>query len=77
MASMKNLPTPAFAPGTAGSASPTRPADIAEVQTMLDARYEEIKNGKVKLIPGDEAFARLRQRIKARSAKPAATGLEP
>lgn len=29
---------------------------------MLDGRYDDIKSGKVKLIPGDEVFARLRAR---------------
>lgn len=62
---MKIAPTPALL------------NEIAQTQTMLDTRYDEIKSGKAKLIPGDEAFARLHKRIQARSPKPAATGLEP
>jgi len=33
---------------------------------MLDSRYDDIKNGKVKLIPGEEVLARLRARIDER-----------
>lgn len=33
---------------------------------MLDRRYDEIESGKVRLIPGVEAFARLRANIEAR-----------
>ncbi len=33
--------------------------DLVEVPTMLDRRYDEIKSGRVKLIPGDEVMARL------------------
>ena len=40
--------------------------DLAETRAMLDRRYDEIENGKVKLIPGEEAFARLRANIEAR-----------
>jgi len=32
--------------------------EIADTQQMLDARYDDMKSGKVKMIPGDEAFAR-------------------
>ena len=45
--------------------------ELADTRTMLDRRYDEIKSGKVKLIPGDEAFARLRERIDARRPNPA------
>jgi len=38
---------------------------------MLDSRYDEIKSGKVKLIPGEEVFARLRAKSEARRLKPA------
>lgn len=38
----------------------------ADTQAMLDRRYDEIKSGKVKLIPGDEVFARLREKSAAR-----------
>ncbi len=40
--------------------------ELAETRDMLDGRYDDIKSGKVKLIPGEEAFARLHERIDAR-----------
>lgn len=40
--------------------------ELAQVRGMLDSRYDEIKSGKVKLIDGEEAFARLRQKNRAR-----------
>jgi hypothetical protein len=40
--------------------------ELAGTKSMLDSRYDDIKSGKVKLIPGDEAFARLHERIEAR-----------
>jgi hypothetical protein len=45
--------------------------ELAETREMLDRRYDEVKSGKVKLIPGDEAFARLHERIEARRNGPA------
>ena len=39
---------------------------LAETRQMLDSRYDDIKSGRVKLIPGDEAFARLRAKSEAR-----------
>ena len=40
--------------------------ELAETREMLDRRYGDIKSGKAKLIPGEEAFARLHERIDAR-----------
>jgi hypothetical protein len=40
--------------------------ELAETRQMLDSRYDDIKSGKVKLIDGEEAFARLRARIDER-----------
>jgi len=40
--------------------------ELAEVRVMLDHRYNDIKNGEVEPVDGDEAFARLRQRSEAR-----------
>ena len=40
--------------------------ELAGPREMLNSRYDEIKSGKVKLIDGEEAFARLRDRIDAR-----------
>jgi predicted transcriptional regulator len=36
--------------------------DLAHVRDTLDSRYDDIKSGKVKLIPGDEVFERLRRK---------------
>lgn len=43
---------------------------LAETRAMLDRRYEAVESGKVKLIPGVEAFARLRANIETRHPKP-------
>lgn len=40
--------------------------ELKRVRSTLDSRYDDIKSGKVKLIPGDEAFARLRAKSEAR-----------
>ena len=40
--------------------------ELAGTREMLNSRYDDIKSGKVKMIPGDEAFARLRARIDER-----------
>jgi predicted transcriptional regulator len=40
--------------------------ELAETRQMLDTRYDDIKSGKVNLINGEEAFARLHERIEAR-----------
>jgi hypothetical protein len=40
--------------------------ELAQVQDLLDNRYHDIKGGKVKLIPGDEVMARLREKSAAR-----------
>ncbi len=39
--------------------------ELAQTREMLDSRYDDIKSGKVKMIPGDEAFARLMARTEA------------
>jgi hypothetical protein len=36
--------------------------ELVETRAMLDSRYDDIASGKVKLIPGDEARARLLSR---------------
>jgi len=43
--------------------------ELAQVREMLDSRYDDIKSGKVKLIPGDVAYERLMERIEARRPK--------
>ena len=44
--------------------------EVVQVRAMLDSRYDDIKSGKVKLIPGEEVFAQLRAKSAARRAKP-------
>jgi predicted transcriptional regulator len=36
-------------------------AELTEARNMLDARYDDIKSGRVTSIDGEDAFARLRQ----------------
>lgn len=43
--------------------------ELAQVREMLDSRYDDIKSGKVKLIPGDAVEAELRQRIAERLSR--------
>jgi predicted DNA-binding protein len=43
--------------------------ELAQVHEMLDSRYDDIKSGKVKLIPGDAVEAELRQRIAERHSR--------
>jgi predicted DNA-binding protein len=40
--------------------------ELAQTREMLQTRYEDFKSGRVKPIDGEEAFARLRQKSKAR-----------
>ncbi len=35
--------------------------ELAELRSMLDSRYEDIKSGRVQPIDGEEAFRRLRE----------------
>ena len=37
-------------------------AELSNVRSMLDARYDDIKSGKVKPMDGEDVFARLRQK---------------
>jgi predicted transcriptional regulator len=36
-------------------------AELSEVRSMLDGRYDDIKSGRVAPVDGEDAFARLRQ----------------
>ena len=47
--------------------------ELAETREMLDSRYDDIKSGKVKLIPGEEVFARLRAKSEPRSGQSASS----
>jgi hypothetical protein len=40
--------------------------ELAQLRETLDSRYDDIKNGRVKMIPGEEAFARLKAKSDAR-----------
>jgi predicted DNA-binding protein len=48
-------------------------AEVAEVRSMLDSRYDDVKSGRVKPIDGEAFFDNLRQRedelLKQRSTK--------
>ena len=44
--------------------------ELLQTRQMLDSRYGEIKSGRVKLIPGEKAFAQLRTKRAAGRAKP-------
>lgn len=41
-------------------------AELSQVRSMLDGRYDDIKSGRVALIDGEEAFERLRRKSENR-----------
>jgi predicted transcriptional regulator len=41
-------------------------AELAQVRSMLDGRYDQIKSGSVEPIDGEEAFKRLRRKSEDR-----------
>ena len=41
-------------------------AELSQVRSMLDGRYDDIKSGRVQPVDGEEAFGRLPQRSKDR-----------
>jgi predicted DNA-binding protein len=43
--------------------------EVAEVRQALDARYDEIKSGQVKMIPADVAYSQLMDSLEARRPK--------
>ncbi len=43
--------------------------DFAFTRETLDRRYDDLESGRVKPIPGDEVFARLRAKSAARRAE--------
>ena len=45
--------------------NPDREAELTRIRETLDRRYDELKNGSVKPIDGEEAFDRLRQKSKS------------
>ncbi len=42
--------------------------ELAQTRGMLDGRYDDIKSGRVKLIDGEKAFAKLRRKSEERRA---------
>jgi hypothetical protein len=44
--------------------------EALQVRSMLKSRYDDLKSGRVKSIPGEEVFARLRAKSEDRKAKP-------
>jgi hypothetical protein len=44
--------------------------EAALTREMLNSRYDELKSGKVKLIDGEEAFARLKAKTEAQRHRP-------
>jgi hypothetical protein len=44
--------------------------ELAGTREMFDSRYDDIKSGRVRLIPGNEVFARLREKSEDRRLKP-------
>jgi predicted transcriptional regulator len=42
--------------------------ELTLTRQTLDRRYDDVESGKVKLIPGEEVFARLRAKSAARRA---------
>ena len=45
-------------------------SEVGGTHEMLNHRYDDIKSGRVKLIDGEEAFARLHERIESRRNSP-------
>jgi len=39
--------------------------ELSQVRGMLDSRYDDLKNGRVKPVDGKEAFANLRRKSKS------------
>jgi predicted transcriptional regulator len=39
--------------------------ELAQTRELLDGRYDELKSGRVKLIPGDEVVAHFREKSAA------------
>ncbi len=45
-------------------------SEVGETREMLNSRYDDIESGRVKLIDGEEAFARLHANIEERRNRP-------
>ena len=44
--------------------------ELSQTREMLNSRYDDLKSGRVKPIPGDEVVARLREKSAARRSHP-------
>jgi predicted transcriptional regulator len=44
--------------------------ELEQTREMLNSRYDDLKNGRVRPIPGDEVIARLREKSAARRSQP-------
>jgi hypothetical protein len=44
--------------------------ELERTRELLDSRYDDLKSGRVKPIPGDEVLARLREKSAARRSPP-------
>ena len=42
--------------------------EVTQVREMLDGRYDDLKNGRVQPVDGEQAFANIRQKSKERRA---------
>ncbi|MBI3049680.1 MAG: hypothetical protein HYY76_15355 [Acidobacteria bacterium] len=40
--------------------------EVASIRKTLDSRYDDLKSGRVKLVDGEEAFRRLREKSERR-----------
>ncbi len=43
--------------------------DLTRVRELLENRYDDLKSGRVKLIPGEDVIARLRAKSEARRSQ--------
>jgi hypothetical protein len=43
--------------------------ELTQTREMLNSRYDDLKSGRVKAIPGDEVIARVRERSAARRSQ--------
>jgi predicted transcriptional regulator len=44
--------------------------ELAQTRDIIDSRYDDLKSGKAKPIPGEEVIARLREKSAARRLQP-------
>jgi hypothetical protein len=44
--------------------------ELTQTREMLNSRYDDLKSGRVKPIPGDDVITRLREKSAARRSRP-------